>query len=153
MDHWDALRKAIYVRGMKNLVAANGTIALMNLVSEAKDGSDKSNYDPLMHAYWSIVGNLSDIDAGILLLDGCPLCYANRMHDEQCKEDNCGYKNLYDEWVQFAANDEVQIVKKHELHVECIHCGTKGPIGEDHTCSCPKSDAECDEHKVVLEHA
>ena len=28
----------------------------------------------------------------------------------------------------------------------CRHCGNVGPQGEDHTCPCPYSDADCPVH-------
>lgn len=31
--------------------------------------------------------------------------------------------------------------------IPCRHCGTYGPRGEDHTCSCPFSDADCEAHR------
>ena len=29
----------------------------------------------------------------------------------------------------------------------CHHCGDVGPQGEDHTCPCPYSDADCPNHR------
>ena len=45
----------------------------------------------------------------ILFLDECPICYANRMHFENCSEQDCGQNTTYyDKWVERAVRDEVE---------------------------------------------
>ena len=108
MPHWDALRAAIKARGLNALVAESGEKAVSNMTSELKDGSTIDNYDPLMAAHWAIVNNVADIDPNILFIEDCPLCYANRMHNEHCKDPNCtGGATYYDSWIDRAASDQV----------------------------------------------
>jgi len=70
------------------------------------------NFDPLMGAHWAIIGNLSTNNPGVLFMDGCPLCYANRAHLEGCSDPTCTDRaTYYDSWIERAADDQVDAWK------------------------------------------
>ena len=106
--HWDMLCDAIKDRGLSALVAESGQQAASNFASELSDGPSVDNFDPLMGAHWAIIGNLSTNNPGVLFMDGCPLCYANRDHAQRCKDPSCtGGATYYDSWIGRAADDQV----------------------------------------------
>lgn len=79
-DHWDKLGAAIDAEGIGHLVARDGNAAMANLISEAETGSRRENFDPLMGAHWAIIGRVSEVHPEVLLVEGCPLCYAKERH-------------------------------------------------------------------------
>jgi hypothetical protein len=125
-DHWDRLRKAIDERGLTDLVAPDGKVAMAQLADQlerAQRGEEKTltpvNYDPLMAAHWAIVNNVAETarkfggpGAALYAMAGdcCPLCYANEQHQAVCNEEGCTF--TYDDWIDRAADDELEHVKK-----------------------------------------
>jgi hypothetical protein len=106
--HWDTLRAAIKDRGLSALIAESGQQAVSNMASELSDGPTIDNFDPLMSAMWAIIGNLSTNNPGVLFMDGCPLCYANRDHARGCTDPACTDRAAYyDRWIGRAADDQV----------------------------------------------
>lgn len=65
-DHWDKLRKAIEDRGLGDLIASDGNVAMKRQVdqlqraNEDKETITLANYDPLMAAMWAIVNNAGE---------------------------------------------------------------------------------------------
>lgn len=107
--HWDALRAAIDERGLADLVSGSSAEIVLRLKNDG--------YDPLMSAHWALVTHLGAAagDGGmvaVMMLDGCPLCEANRVHREACTDEACtaSGRNVayYDPWIQNAADDELQ---------------------------------------------
>ena len=106
--HWDMLRDAIKARGLYALVAESGQQAESNMASELSTGPTIDNFDPLMNAHWAIVNNLADIEPQILFMDGCPICFANRIHAERCVVPDCTSGTThFDSWIDRAADDQV----------------------------------------------
>ena len=112
-DHWDRLRKAIEDRGLSDLIAPDGATAAAQLADQIESGGmTPVNYDPLMAAHWAIVSNVGALADGLVLTlmmpnedgsDRCPLCYANTHNP---------HGHNYDEWIDRAADDQVEQVKK-----------------------------------------
>lgn len=111
-DHWDRLRRAIEDRGLSDLIAPDGRVAMRQLADQleragrGEEPETPVNYDPLMAAHWAIVSNVGALARGAALElmrpneDGsprCPLCWAN-------SENPHGYN--YDEWIDRAADDQ-----------------------------------------------
>lgn len=107
MPHWETLKTAIKDRGLYALVADNGEGAMSNIASELTDGPSIDNFEPLMGAHNAIISNLMKIDPGVFFIDGCPLCYANKMHSEGCTVIECEGTAYYDKWIDNAADDMV----------------------------------------------
>lgn len=123
-DHWDRLRAAIDERGLSHLIAPDGKTAMMQMADQLKraEAGDEPhtpvNYDPLMSAHWAIVNNLGDAarqhggpGAALYILTGdiCPLCFANEQHQQGCQDEGCTF--TYDDWIDYAANDQAEYVK------------------------------------------
>lgn len=90
--HWEALRSEIRIRGMEHLVAAGGKAAAANMAAEVEGTATAANFDPLMSAYWAVVGQVMRI-GGLAIMapneDGserCPLCFANAEHKLGCQD-------------------------------------------------------------------
>lgn len=134
MDHWTRLRASIDARGLSSLIADNGEKAAANLVSELNEGRTLDNYDPLMAAHNALVGNcLETIGKGmgpgaVMHVmqaaeppDSCPLCFLNRAANAQrgpdgrcmcgCGDPRVAPEDMYDEWLDRAADDQVEAWK------------------------------------------
>lgn len=123
-EHWDALRQAIDARGLGDLVAPDGEVAMAQLVDQLRRGERGEeetvtavNYDPLMSAHWAIVNNLAEVarthggsEAALFIMVGdcCPLCFANEQYERHCTEEGCTFS--YDDWIDRAAADEARRV-------------------------------------------
>lgn len=113
MPHWDAIRAAIKDRGLYALVPDSGEKAMTSMASQMQDGPSIDNFDPLMGAHWAIVGNLATNHPQILVIDGCPLCYANTNHALGCTDPTCTTRDAYyDGWIGKAADDQVAYWKE-----------------------------------------
>lgn len=105
--HWDMLREAIAERGMADLVASSGQEVALRMASDG--------FDPLVVSHNLILKNLADrAGAGILMIDGCPLCEANEAHAEGCQDPDCR-PNWYDAWIDNAADDALTEAKRRGL--------------------------------------
>jgi hypothetical protein len=94
-EHWTKLKTAISERGLDGLVAKTGEQAAAQAMSSLKDGTTKTNFDPLMAAHNMILSRALDT-AGLELMaqnddgsDRCPLCFLNAAHEAGCKEPDC----------------------------------------------------------------
>lgn len=116
MPHWNALREAIEKRGLTSLISESGAQAAAKFAREADTGkSTVDTYDPLMGAHWAIINNLvTSYGPGIFLIDGCPMCHANEMHEKYCTTPNCPIDKVkgYDKWIDNAADDQLRIWKE-----------------------------------------
>lgn len=134
------LRAAISARGLDSLVAPDGETAAAQLKHQLEnEKSTKTNYDPLMSAMFAISGNAADLvkSAGgnplYIMVRGaeetpiegipgyegrtwpyCPLCYINLVHEIYCQGAPCllDKKRGYDNWIDCAADDQVEAAKK-----------------------------------------
>ena len=119
--HWDRLREAIETRGIADLIAPDGHVALeqmadqLNRAEAGEEPSTPVNYDPLMAAHWAIINNVSEAGGPGCLLhmistpDCCPLCFANEQHEAICTEPGCTF--TFDDWIDRAADDQLAHVK------------------------------------------
>lgn len=99
-EHWDSLRSAIIDRGMGHLIA-----------KDAEELAKGKKFEPLIGAHNAVMFNLVSIGGVALMLqEGCPLCFANKMHIQNCKDDNCSF--TYDEWIDRAADDALSTYRK-----------------------------------------
>lgn len=83
--HWTALREMVIAKGMGELISKDGAAAAERMVEELEGTATNATYDPLMAAYWSIMGMALE-KGGLYLMyskpgDGadaeshyCPLC-------------------------------------------------------------------------------
>lgn len=102
--HWDLLRLAIDKHGLGHLVPTNGHDALAAITKQMNGQGKPADFDPLMAAWFAILDNLARAGgAGILMIDGCPICYANDAHTEHCEDPNCTFS--YNQWIIKAAHD------------------------------------------------
>ena len=100
-DHWDRLRTAIADRGMDDLVSGDGNELMLRIGG--------GGFDPLMGAHLAIISQLAHTAGpGILLIPGCPLCEANTAHAQACTEPSCGRADLYDDWLGYAADEQLE---------------------------------------------
>lgn len=128
--HWDALRKAINVRGLSDFVSADGKEAINREVGSLQGKKvTRANFDPLMSAHWTLVRNATaHIDAvggnALAMLipnpehpeHRCPICYLNFLsdeHDRLCTDPACPkVKGLrFDGWIEKAADGCAEYVK------------------------------------------
>lgn len=122
--HWTELREAIEERGLGDLIAPDGEVAMEQIVDQLKraergeDPGTPVNYDPLMAAHWAIVNNLTEAaraTAGpaaalhVAMGDHCPVCFANEQHELSCDDPDCAF--TYDAWIGYAADDQLAHVK------------------------------------------
>lgn len=91
---------------------------MKNLVSEAQDGSNVDNFDPLMSAHWAIIGNVMKSPVGMSVMfqnedgsDRCPLCFITSEHLAHCTNPECEIVN-YDEWIDRAADGALEAWKE-----------------------------------------
>ena len=105
--HWDTLRDKITERGMGDLIAPDGTVAVdQELDQLRRDGEHTPvNYDPLMAAHWAVTNNaLETISLGIAHEISCT--------DRRCKLPRVdGYVWMLDR----AANDVLAKAKSLRL--------------------------------------
>lgn len=129
-DHWDKLRHAIHARGLGDLVAGSGQEAAKQMLDEMR-GKPKTmqNFDPLLNAHNSILGNAVGLimelklDPAPLMFGSpehpeweCPICYLNYLseeHDRTCTNPDCKKEKgvRFDNWIDRAANDAADHVK------------------------------------------
>jgi len=109
MTHWDTLKDAIKARGLYEAVSHSGKDVAAKLVDQ-NTGVTSKNFDPLMYAHNRILENLMSIGgAAVMLQDGCPICYATKVHDAHCKEEGCTF--TYDGWIDKAADEALEVHK------------------------------------------
>lgn len=129
--HWDALKKAISVRGLMDFVADGGEECVRRQADQVHSGGriTKENYDPLMAAHWAIAGNAMELlnrngmTALALMVNDpehpereCPICYLNWLsseHDRTCVEPTCTKPKgqTFDDWIDKAADGQAAFVK------------------------------------------
>lgn len=111
--HWDALRKAIDDRGLSGFVPDGGEEAAKQMVDQIESGETTvDNFDPLMGAYWAIVGQITAVfGAGALFHKGCPLSEANKAHNAACTDPTCTKDAYFDQWIECAADDMARIAE------------------------------------------
>src|SRR5438132_1202052 len=77
--HWDALKAAIESRGLGHLIKKSGEDAVEAVARQVQGIDDKSDFDPLMGAYWRIMARIVEI-RGLMYMGadapygGCPMC-------------------------------------------------------------------------------
>jgi hypothetical protein len=110
-SHWDKLRAAIDERGLSSFVAKDGVKAAQQMANQLNGSDDKEDYDPLMSAYWAIMGNsIKAFGIGAMQEDfGCPLC-ALDTHAAECKDEGCP-KYTGADWIGLAADGQLSIAK------------------------------------------
>ena len=94
-DHWTKLKAAIDARGLTPLIATSGEQAAAQLHKALTDGPSKSTFDPLMAAH-NLIFERTLRMFGLEIMnrnddgsDRCPVCFAQKEHDEHCKETGC----------------------------------------------------------------
>jgi hypothetical protein len=115
LPHWDRLKAAIAARGLAPLVPATNEEAAARLESCERAGTTAENFDPLMAAYGTILGNVVHNSSLTVLLQDeecCPLCYLNVIHAEACKDPDCPYAKGFDIWIDRAADDAARTWSK-----------------------------------------
>lgn len=133
VTHWNKLREKISGKGLDYLVAQRGTLAAAQTADQIKTGEvTPENFDPLMHSYWSILGNAMEtleragIDPLYLLVDGsnapegrndCPVCELNFLHKQGCTNPECVLdKELgYDWMLERASQDAYEKARELKL--------------------------------------
>lgn len=110
-SHWNQLKVAIDQQGLWSLVSEGADDAGRKF-QERADGSDPTvdNFDPLLEAWGMLMTHSLQIGAAIILSKGgCPLCIMNADHDERCDAPDCQGPAPFDEWVDFAAADALEM--------------------------------------------
>jgi hypothetical protein len=106
-DHWAKLRDAIDEVGLSEYVAENaGALAeRINLETSLQGPLTAGTMpDPLLASMFAVMDNLArQGGAGMFMVDGCPVCYANKAHEEGCTDPDCDFS--YDQWLMRAAQD------------------------------------------------
>lgn len=106
-QHWVALRAAIDARGLSHLIAKNGEAAVEKTLGELQGQAESETYDPLLSAYFAIMGNALEM-GGMYLLTGdfCPICEseAHGVHPAEW-------------WFTHAADEQLQRAKELGLVV------------------------------------
>jgi hypothetical protein len=105
---WNKLKQAVDERGLSNLIAKNGEVAASQIAEQLTTGSTPTNYDPLMAANMAIWSeSLRAFGLSMMAEDApCPLCEKTRI-ESICIDLNCS-KQTGDDWIQFAAEDQLQ---------------------------------------------
>jgi hypothetical protein len=130
IPHWEALKKAITVRGLNDLVPVSGEEAMKREVSHMEGQKiTRANFDPLMGAHWTLVNNameyIQKVGGNPLALmvqnpdhpeHECPICYLNFLsdeHDRLCLDPNCPKEKglRFEHWIDKAADGCVEYVK------------------------------------------
>lgn len=103
--HWDKLRAAIDAEGIGDLVAPDEPTAVAQLVSQVEQEEvTLTNFDPLMSAHWAIIERISKHAPQVILQPGCPLCWVQDMHEENCQEPGCPItRETFEEWIPSVA--------------------------------------------------
>jgi hypothetical protein len=130
MPHWEALKKAIAVRGLNDFVSVGGKEALAREVGDLKgEKKTRANFDPLMGAHWTIVNNAMQQITAVggspfaLMMPNpehpeleCPICHLNFLsaeHDRLCTDPAClkvkGQR--FEDWIDKAADGCAEYVK------------------------------------------
>jgi len=103
--HWDKLRAAIEERGLGDVVARDGQAAAANLVSELQTGSRLDNFDPLMGAHWAIVNRIAEVAPQVIVIEGCPICWAQDEHEKHCVDPGCQVtRQTLEDWIPGVAD-------------------------------------------------
>lgn len=135
-DHWDRLREKMKERGLENIGAMSPEVAVVQLIDQVeKDEVTKTNFDPLMSAYFAIGANAMEtiswaggnplylITAGeeepCELPGGegrtwpkCSLCYLNMAHELTCSGCDLPKINGFDYMLDRAADDSLAKAKE-----------------------------------------
>lgn len=102
-SHWSKLRDGVHVRGLSQLVAADGAEAMARVERERAEGEQSAaTFDPLLNSTMAIYTRA--IEAGGLYLMGqkpdgseyCPLCEL----DEHAKNDRPELGSLSHQWIE-----------------------------------------------------
>jgi hypothetical protein len=103
--HWDKLRDAIAAEGLADLVACDGAHAVRQIAAEVEQGKRTlATFDPLMGAHWAIVGRIAEHQPGVVLIDGCPICWVQDGHERTCTDPACGVtRETFEEWIPSVA--------------------------------------------------
>jgi hypothetical protein len=104
---WDKLRIAIEQRGLGGFISKDGEVAASQIVNQLTAGVSVDNYDPLMAANFAIWSqSLQSFGIGMMSEDApCPLCYRTEL-EAHCVDPKCS-KQTGDDWIQFAADDQL----------------------------------------------
>lgn len=106
-DHWSKLKTAISDRGLDKLIAKDGAEVIRRSLDEPEE---KKAFEPLMGAHNCIVSWCMDrtgLELFVANEDGsekCPICYTQKLHDQNCKEQSCTYR-VEDITIKGAADD------------------------------------------------
>jgi hypothetical protein len=117
-DCWTKLKEAIEARGLMHLVAKNGQTATEMLTQQLKGNDCNETYDPLMSAFFAILGNLLDAFGLNILVDDapCPLCYLTECSKAGCGDPKCTRKHdSGEDWIRYAADDQLDQARKRGL--------------------------------------
>jgi len=106
-DHEGQLRRALDARGLTDMIAADDRESEVRLRG--------GGFDPLFAALAGLIGNVvfNAGGFGLLVLDGCALCHAIRIHGEDCETAHCILDHLAD-WPEIAAEEQRQMWVERE---------------------------------------
>ncbi len=100
--HWNILKEMVISKGMGELIAKSGEELKARVVEELEGTATSATYDPLMAAYWSILGKALEL-GGIYLMfdkpgDGCEYCPLCEVEIQGVKVEN--KVGLAAEWME-----------------------------------------------------
>lgn len=85
--HWDELRVEVERQGLAGFVATDGETMAQNLQRQMAGELTLDTFDPLFGA---MIGMQHWLDTtygmASMLVDGCPICFADRQHQNACED-------------------------------------------------------------------
>lgn len=104
--HWKDLREAIDSRGLGHLISKDGAVAAEAMTRAVQGVADKTDFDPLLDAYFAISAKIIEIRGLMYMAPDapCPMC-----EDDECNP------NWAENWIQGASNDALEKARAMNL--------------------------------------
>lgn len=117
VEHWTQLRLKVEASPIASLIASSGERMAENTARDIESGETTlDTFDPLMGAYWAMIAFISESMGpggaiAVLVLEGCPICKVDDVHQKLCKDDPCTYGSIT-KFFDNAVADQVAIYQE-----------------------------------------